>query len=64
MIIKCCKSCEKRYPACHDHCQEYIAEKKKNDELVDNYRKQMAGQRQLDAMGVERRIKTYWRKGK
>ena len=62
MIIKCCKDCTERYPACHDHCQQYRAEKKKNDDIVDKYRKQMSGQRQLDVMGVEKRIKNYKRK--
>lgn len=62
MIIKCCKDCKQRYRACHDTCPEYLAEKHKNDEIVANYRKQTNGGRQLDAMGVQRRIKQYKRK--
>lgn len=29
MNIKCCKDCEFRYPACHDKCEIYRAEKQK-----------------------------------
>lgn len=25
--MKCCIKCEKRYPACHDECKEFAAEK-------------------------------------
>lgn len=33
MAIRCCKDCvkPKRYPGCHDHCQEYQAEKAELD---------------------------------
>ena len=33
MAIKCCLGCvaPKRYPGCHGHCPEYIAEKEKYD---------------------------------
>ena len=33
MAIRCCNGCvpPKRYPGCHDHCHEYIEEKKKHD---------------------------------
>ena len=33
MSIKCCYGCTapKRYPGCHSHCPEYIAEKAKHD---------------------------------
>lgn len=26
-LIKCCKGCEDRRPACHDTCERYIKEK-------------------------------------
>lgn len=29
--ISCCKDCEKRHYACWDSCEEYQAQKKKND---------------------------------
>ena len=29
--ISCCKDCEKRHTACWDSCEEYQAQKKKND---------------------------------
>lgn len=33
MTIKVCHGCvaPKRYPGCHDHCPEYLAEKAEND---------------------------------
>ena len=33
MAIKCCFGCvaPKRYPGCHGHCPEYIAEKEQHD---------------------------------
>lgn len=33
-MIYCCKGCvaPKRYPGCHDHCPEYIAEKAQYEE--------------------------------
>lgn len=33
MSIKCCYGCTapKRYPGCHSHCPEYIAEKAQHD---------------------------------
>ena len=33
MAIRCCYGCTapKRYPGCHSHCPEYIAEKDKHD---------------------------------
>lgn len=34
-MIKCCKDCvpPKRYPGCHDRCQEYLEEKRIHDEI-------------------------------
>ncbi len=34
-MITCCKDCvaPKRHPGCHDHCDIYIEEKRKHDEL-------------------------------
>ena len=33
IMIYCCKDCvaPKRYPGCHDHCPEYIADKARHD---------------------------------
>ena len=33
MAIRCCNGCvtPKRYPGCHDHCQEYAKDKAKHD---------------------------------
>lgn len=33
MAIKCCNGCvaPKRYPVCHGHCPEYIAERAEHD---------------------------------
>lgn len=35
MAIKCCYGCvaPKRYPGCHDHCPDRIAEKAEDDRL-------------------------------
>lgn len=34
MAIKCCNGCvaPKRYPGCHDHCEEYIKEKEAHNQ--------------------------------
>lgn len=33
MAVKCCRGCvsPKRYPGCHNHCPEYIAERAEHD---------------------------------
>lgn len=31
-IMDCCKDCEKRYLACHDHCVEYKGARKQWDD--------------------------------
>lgn len=31
-MIKCCKDCPNRYRACHDDCDLYISEKKRDEE--------------------------------
>jgi hypothetical protein len=35
MAVKCCRGCvaPKRYPGCHDHCPEYIADKAEHERL-------------------------------
>ena len=34
MAINCCNGCvaPKRYPGCHDHCEEYIREKEAHNQ--------------------------------
>lgn len=42
MAIKCCHGCiaPKRYPGCHNHCPEYLEEKKKHEaEKAEEYLK-------------------------
>ena len=44
MPIKCCYGCvaPKRNPGCHDHCQEYLAEKAEYDRLrEEDYERRM-----------------------
>ena len=40
-MIKCCKNCvaPKRHSGCHANCKEYIEEKKHDQELKDQYKK-------------------------
>ena len=41
--IKCCLDCTDRYPACHDSCEKYIAEKAEYDaeqEIINKKRRQ------------------------
>jgi hypothetical protein len=35
MAIVCCKDCKppKRFPGCHDHCPEYLAQKAEHDRI-------------------------------
>lgn len=39
MAINSCKGCvaPKRYPGCHDHCQEYLTAKAEHDRLKAKY---------------------------
>ena len=32
--FSCCVDCEKRHPACHSTCEQYIKDKKEHDEEV------------------------------
>lgn len=43
MAIFCCKGCvaPKRYPGCHGHCPEYIAEKAEHDSRKAEYNEQL-----------------------
>jgi len=36
MTIKCCRPCKapKRYPGCHDHCEEYLKEKEAHNQRL------------------------------
>ena len=63
-VIKSCKGCTERYPACHDTCEKYLKEKRENQEALEKYRKENAGCRQLDEMGVSRRIKNFKKHGR
>lgn len=44
MAINCCRYCvaPKRYPGCHSHCAEYLAEKSEYDRLKAEYDKKRA----------------------
>lgn len=39
MAVKCCKGCvaPKRYPGCHNHCQEYLTARAEYDRLKEIY---------------------------
>ena len=39
VTINCCYECDKRYPACHDSCEVYIAAKQKHEEKKAQIRK-------------------------
>ena len=51
MAIYSCMGCvaPKRYPGCHDHCPEYLAEKAKHDELKAAEEKKKSIERGLDS---------------
>lgn len=55
-----CKGCEKRYPACHDHCEDYQKVKKEGDRLRQMKRKDV--QFQYDSMIADRNLKNTRRK--
>lgn len=63
-VIKCCKDCTERHLACHDSCEKYLSEKKEKQDAMDRYRKETDGSRQLDVMGVDRRIKNFRKHGR
>lgn len=50
-----CKGCEKRYPACHDHCEDYQKIKKEGDRLRQMKRKDV--QFQYDSMIADRNLR-------
>lgn len=39
-MITCCKDCEKRYPGCHDYCEDYLDEKEQDEKLKAKIRKE------------------------
>ena len=41
-IAGCCRNCENRYPACHDHCEKYINARQKWDEERQHIRESKA----------------------
>lgn len=72
MSIKCCKGCTppKRYPGCHSHCPEYIAEKALHDKQkadVDRQRNIEAGLTSQACIGfnrahkAQRKMKGWWK---
>lgn len=63
MLLKAnCKDCQKRYPGCHDHCEDYQAcrkkyleEKAKEREV--NFVRNEAGRRALEMSRNKKRKK-------
>lgn len=41
-MIKCCKDCKERRPACHDTCQSYRAEKAEIERMKEAGRRERA----------------------
>lgn len=56
-MIRCCKDCKERHPACWDSCEKYKAEKAEYDELNARIRKDKELKSGLD----EQRIKAMQR---
>lgn len=52
--INCCKDCEERYPACHDTCQRYQAEKKADLDARMRYKEKNLGNTQLHQIASDR----------
>lgn len=66
-MIYCCKSCDKRFPGCHGHCETYKDEKSKEDSLKAVERNRNDGIRivaEMRAEGVERANKRKFNRGK
>lgn len=40
-----CKGCDKRYPACHDHCEDYKAYKEQLATVKESFREYTEGER-------------------
>lgn len=54
-LIKCCKNCAKRYPACHDFCERYIAEK--SESLEAHAKRMQFNQTEHDIVALKKRKK-------
>lgn len=50
-----CKGCADRYPACHDHCERYLAIKAEND--VIRHKMQNDIGRVFNNMSAEKKMK-------
>ena len=42
-LIKCCKGCVERHPACHDTCEKYLSQKNADLEARQRYKKEHHG---------------------
>lgn len=62
-MIKCCYKCEERHPACHSHCERYLAESAEDRARKSEYRKQEAVRYALDGDRI-RAIKKIKREGR
>lgn len=54
-LIKCCKDCSERYPACHDSCKRYI--KEKTEALEAKLKQSRDGQIEHDIRQIKKRKK-------
>lgn len=59
-----CLDCTDRHPACHGHCEKYIAWRIERDRLKDIIRKEKSAQNTLTDIAIEGMIKIRKRAGK
>ena len=57
MKIKSCIDCQDRHPACHDHCEKYLAEKAKHAEE----KKLAQKEARIEACISQTKARIYWR---
>lgn len=56
-MVTCCKDCEERHPACHDHCEKYIRQKA---EIAEIKRKQIEAN-DIESAIAATKSRLYWR---
>ena len=62
-MIRCCKDCKERHPACWGSCEKYKVQKAENDELNAMIRKEKDRNSGLDGQRIKA-IKKIMREGR
>lgn len=49
-----CKNCDRRYPGCHDNCEDYQQEKHERDVLNEKIRRERQSAMEVTAVEIDR----------